>query len=138
MPMGEGRNAMTEPDAPVVLSSEMFLDAEAIQKGSGSASVYRLADGSHVLRLLDLKVDNGPDRHAHGASPGPGRIIGRDRGGTRSTWVRSRAISATRPNRAGRNGCRRVPERCRLVQRLRRLVSDGAAEPGEQLIIFAT
>ena len=38
-----------------------FRDADAFHKGSGRATIYRLADGSHVLRLEDFRVTNGPD-----------------------------------------------------------------------------
>ena len=45
------------------LLSGFFRDADSFHKGSGSATVYWLADGSHVLRLEDLSVTNGPDLH---------------------------------------------------------------------------
>ena len=54
--------AMPEDSAgPVQLASGQFKDADAIHKGSGSATLYRLADGQHVLRLEDFEVTNGPD-----------------------------------------------------------------------------
>jgi len=31
--------------------------------GSGTATIYQLDDGSHVLRLEDFEVTNGPDLH---------------------------------------------------------------------------
>ena len=31
--------------------------------GSGTATIYQLADGKRVLRLTDFAVDNGPDLH---------------------------------------------------------------------------
>ena len=37
-----------------------FVDADAFHKGEGSAAVYRLEDGSHVLRFEDFRVTNGP------------------------------------------------------------------------------
>ncbi len=59
---------MTEPMTPpagggdaVVVKAGMFRDADSFHKGSGRAAVYRLADGSHVLRLEDFRVTNGPD-----------------------------------------------------------------------------
>ncbi|MBM3940287.1 MAG: DM13 domain-containing protein [SAR202 cluster bacterium] len=39
----------------------VFRDADSFHKGSGTATVYRLADGSHLLRLEDFDVTNGPD-----------------------------------------------------------------------------
>lgn len=46
---------------PVALSNGDFRDADAVHKGEGKATVYRLADGSHVLRLTQFAVTNGPD-----------------------------------------------------------------------------
>ena len=43
------------------LKSGMFRDADSFHKGSGVATVYRTPDGSHLLRLEDLDVTNGPD-----------------------------------------------------------------------------
>ena len=31
----------------------------------GQASIYQLADGSHILRLQNFSVDNGPDLHVY-------------------------------------------------------------------------
>ena len=38
-----------------------FRDADRFHKGSGSVTIYRLEDGSHVLRLEEFAVTNGPD-----------------------------------------------------------------------------
>ncbi len=38
-----------------------FRDADRAHKGSGLASVLRRADGSHLLRLSEFQVTNGPD-----------------------------------------------------------------------------
>lgn len=46
---------------PVSLASGSFRDADSFHQGSGTASIYRLPDGSHLLRLEDLMVTNGPD-----------------------------------------------------------------------------
>lgn len=45
---------------PVVHASGSFRDADDFHKGSGTASLYRLPDGSHVLRFEDFSVTNGP------------------------------------------------------------------------------
>ena len=37
-----------------------FRDADRFHRGSGTATIYRLPDGSHVLRLESLDVTNGP------------------------------------------------------------------------------
>ncbi len=47
--------------SPILLKQGIFKDADSIHQGSGKASVYQLEDGSHLLRLEDFKVTNGPD-----------------------------------------------------------------------------
>ena len=46
---------------PLVIARGEFHDADSVHQGSGNALLYRLADGTHVLRLGDFKVTNGPD-----------------------------------------------------------------------------
>lgn len=48
-----------EPSGPEQVSAGTFHDVE--YEGTGDAIVYRQEDGSHVLRLENLDVDNGPD-----------------------------------------------------------------------------
>ena len=43
------------------IASGMFRDADSFHKGSGSATIYRLPDGSGALRFENLNVTNGPD-----------------------------------------------------------------------------
>ncbi len=45
------------------LKTGALRDADGFHKGSGQAAIYRLPDGSHVLRLEDLRVTNGPNLH---------------------------------------------------------------------------
>lgn len=45
------------------VKSGALRDADRFHRGSGVATIYRLADGSHILRLDDLEVTNGPDLH---------------------------------------------------------------------------
>ena len=52
---------MMEPASPSAVKSGSFRDADSFHRGSGSAVVYRLPDGSHVLRLEEFRVTNGPD-----------------------------------------------------------------------------
>ena len=64
--MAKMDNTMTEPMMPamsaaMVLSMGNFRDADSFHKGSGTATVYQLEDGSHVLRFEDFRVTNGPD-----------------------------------------------------------------------------
>ena len=48
---------------PLKLKSGSFADQDSIHKGSGQAIIYQGADGSHLLRLENLNVTNGPDLH---------------------------------------------------------------------------
>ncbi len=48
-------------DAPMIVKRGMFRDADGFHRGEGSATIYRLADGSHALRFEDFRVTNGPD-----------------------------------------------------------------------------
>ncbi len=60
---GEGASTAADDVSaePVRLAVGSFQDQDAIHKGSGEVSLYRLADGSHVLRFEDFEVTNGPD-----------------------------------------------------------------------------
>jgi hypothetical protein len=51
-------SAMTEA---TIVANGSSQNADSFHTGSGTARVYRLADGSHVLRFEDFKVTNGPD-----------------------------------------------------------------------------
>ena len=58
------------------LKTGQLKDADRFHKGEGTATIYRLPDGTHVLRLESLKVTNGPALHVFlTAHPDPG---GRD------------------------------------------------------------
>lgn len=53
---------MTEPMAEArALLTGQFVDIDRLHQGSGTATIYELADGSLVLRLEELDVTNGPD-----------------------------------------------------------------------------
>ena len=52
-----------EKASTVSLKTGSFRDEDRLHKGSGQATLYRLEDLSHVLRLEDLNVTNGPDLH---------------------------------------------------------------------------
>lgn len=47
-------------NAPQAIANGEFVDADAIHKGSGNATVYALSDGKHVVRFEDFRVTNGP------------------------------------------------------------------------------
>lgn len=46
---------------PVILAVGEFRDSDSYHKGSGTARVYQLPDGSRLLRLENFSVTNGPD-----------------------------------------------------------------------------
>jgi hypothetical protein len=46
---------------PVLLSEGTFVDGDPGHHGEGTARLIRDADGSHLLRLEDFSVTNGPD-----------------------------------------------------------------------------
>ena len=58
MPDTAAEEAM--PAQPRVLASGNFVDADAVHKGSGVASLYELPDGRHVVRFEDFRTTNGP------------------------------------------------------------------------------
>ena len=60
-PMSEPMTTGMSSAEAVSLISGDFRDADRFHRGSGRATVYRLEDNSHVLRLEDLNVTNGPD-----------------------------------------------------------------------------
>ncbi len=49
------------PASPTKLKSGDFSGVDRFHTGSGKATIYRLPDGSSLLRLEDFKVTNGPD-----------------------------------------------------------------------------
>ena len=52
---------MMAASGPTAVKQGMFRDADSFHKGEGSATLYALPDGSHVLRFEDFRVTNGPD-----------------------------------------------------------------------------
>ena len=68
-----GSSTTAAPDSSgtaVVLSKGTFQDADRFHQGSGQAAIYRGPDGSHLLRLENFQVTNGPDLHVI-LSPSP-------------------------------------------------------------------
>jgi len=51
---------MAMAETPLVVATGQFKDADIVHKGSGVASLYRLPDASHVIRLENFQVTNGP------------------------------------------------------------------------------
>jgi hypothetical protein len=62
-PMPDQPSQTAEPTGPVAFLSGSFVGADDLHQGSGTATVYELEDGSHVLRFEDFEVTNGPDLH---------------------------------------------------------------------------
>ena len=54
-----------EEAAAVQVKTGEFKDADAFHQGSGQAIIYRGPDGSHLLRLENLDVTNGPRLHVY-------------------------------------------------------------------------
>lgn len=68
--------AAPQPVGPVLLYQGVFVDGDSFHTGSGDVKVYRLEDGSLVLRLEDIEVRNGPDLNVI-VTPSP-TVAGRD------------------------------------------------------------
>ncbi len=62
-PTVETDEPMPETPEPVTVLAGQFADADDLHRGSGSATIYELEDGSRVLRFEDFEVTNGPDLH---------------------------------------------------------------------------
>ncbi|MEO1204569.1 MAG: DM13 domain-containing protein, partial [Pseudomonadota bacterium] len=45
---------------PSVVATGRFVDADAVHKGIGTATLYELPDGRHVVRFEDFRTTNGP------------------------------------------------------------------------------
>ena len=50
-------------DSPTIVVQGQFQDADNFHKGSGSATIYQLPGGQHVLRFENFSATNGPDLH---------------------------------------------------------------------------
>ena len=61
MPEAMAKSVPEAPAQPVKLKSGQFKGKDRFHTGSGAATIYRLADGSQLLRLEDFQVTNGPD-----------------------------------------------------------------------------
>ena len=52
---------MPSSDDPISIVSGQFEDYDNFHQGAGTATIYQLADGTHVLRFESFEVTNGPD-----------------------------------------------------------------------------
>lgn len=66
-PLDAETQAMPEdmPTEPIVISAGSFITIDAVHGAEGTATIYQLTDGSHVVRLEDFKSTNGPDLHVY-------------------------------------------------------------------------
>ena len=63
---------MMDEGGPEKIIAGQFRDADAIHKGSGDAFVFKLQDGSHVVRFENFRSTNGPDLRVWlSSSPSP-------------------------------------------------------------------
>ena len=46
---------------PVAVAAGNFRDADSFHRGQGTATIYRQADDTYLLRFEDFRVTNGPD-----------------------------------------------------------------------------
>jgi len=71
MPDKEMEEPMPE-EGPTALKQGQLVDADSFHQGSGSTTIYQLADGKKLLRFEDFNSTNGPDLHVLLAtSPNP-------------------------------------------------------------------
>ena len=63
----QDQQAMPEdmPEEPVVIATGSFIDIDPVHGAVGSATIYQLPDGRHVLRFEDFRSKNGPDLHVY-------------------------------------------------------------------------
>ena len=59
----EGATGAEASQGAVKLKTGNLRDADKFHKGRGGATIYRGPDGTHLLRLENLDVTNGPDLH---------------------------------------------------------------------------
>lgn len=67
-PDDSGAANVVRPTAPVdvtTVASGQFRDADDSHRGSGTAAIYQLEDGSMLLRFEEFEVTNGPDLHVY-------------------------------------------------------------------------
>lgn len=62
-PMDEPMGDEMAKSSTISLKTGSFRDEDRLHKGSGNATIYQLEDDSHILRVEDLNVTNGPDLH---------------------------------------------------------------------------
>lgn len=64
-PVPTAEQAMPPMTDPQIVASGVFIDIDLVHQGSGTATIYQLADNSRVLRFEDFRVTNGPNLHVY-------------------------------------------------------------------------
>lgn len=62
---GKSMDEAMPPSVPKVVKQGRFRDVDSVHRGSGDAKLYRMPDGSHLVRLENLDVANGPDLYLY-------------------------------------------------------------------------
>jgi hypothetical protein len=65
VPVPAAEQAMPPMNDPQIVASGVFSDIDVIHQGSGTATIYQLANNSRVLRFEDFRVTNGPNLHVY-------------------------------------------------------------------------
>lgn len=95
-PAGAGAGALSGAAGAVAVASGRFAGADAVHVAGGTATIYRLPGGGHVLRLVDFRTTNGPDLFIGlSGHPCPGQAASCTTRVTSRCW-RSRPTRATR------------------------------------------
>jgi hypothetical protein len=65
VPVPTAEQAMPEMTDPTIVASGIFTDIDLVHRGSGTATIYQLADNSRLLRFENFRVTNGPNLHVY-------------------------------------------------------------------------
>lgn len=65
VPVPTAEQAMPPMTDPQIVASGVFSAIDLIHQGSGTATIYQLADNNRVLRFEDFRVTNGPNLHVY-------------------------------------------------------------------------
>jgi hypothetical protein len=86
-------------------TSQGGLSAQSLESGrfyrilhptEGTATIYQMGDGSHVLRLTSFRTSNGPDVHVYMVAADDAKDVATVEKLALLIWERSREISATK------------------------------------------
>lgn len=63
MPAQAVDEAMPAEAQPVAVLQGEFIDADNFHQGAGTATIYQLPNGNHIVRFENFEVTNGPNLH---------------------------------------------------------------------------